>query len=437
MADPISILGATASVVQIIDVLVRSVSTINSLTDQWKDADIALLSFTTQLITLKAAIEEIRDWMEINSHDLHHQLVMDLDGAIQCCKVLTDRIDRELQSLGAPTLHGRLGFTSRSRILMKGKKMTDIQKMIETQTSALMLLLMACNSKTLGAQCNTLSQTSTRKIFTSMKQDSASLIVLYDDASMITSWSDNLSKLSAMFDFDAELFASKVYASVIRNPLKLSLLSRRKGWAPGSAEEQAAATSKAIDDMIFAGSEQKKQERKILLLGIGDASKTTIIKQMCHLHGFLMSQEHSQWRKTIHAGIFQAVKWIVMSIMEKMNLEDLETESFKSKSSITRILESDWDDDGRLLSDVKQLLEDTLMRRRIDSPTNTSLRDHLIGSNFDYFLSSFDRIYAADYVPSNCDILHAKVSTLGVTETTLSKHFRVYDCGGRRHCRMR
>lgn len=61
----------------------------------------------------------------------------------------------------------------------------------------------------------------------SIRKDSASLIVHSDRSSLLTSYTDNLSKLSVRFDFDGELFSSKVYESVFRGPVKRSLRFRR------------------------------------------------------------------------------------------------------------------------------------------------------------------------------------------------------------------
>ena len=59
----------------------------------------------------------------------------------------------------------------------------------------------------------------------------------------------------------------------------------------------------------------------------------------------------------------------------------------------------------------------------------------------DSYLSSIKRIAAKDYIPSDKDVLHSRVKTTGITETTFviedlsnsgPMNWKVYDCGGTR-----
>jgi len=144
MADPFSILGATASVLSIIDVLAKTISTIHSLRGQWKEADLALISLTSQLAALRAALEKIKEWMGSGSAELHHQLVLDLGGSIECCQLLASKIYSELAELQRAD-NGMLRTGAKASFLFKSSEMKDLQKMIDRQTAVLTLLLTACN----------------------------------------------------------------------------------------------------------------------------------------------------------------------------------------------------------------------------------------------------------------------------------------------------
>ena len=80
-------------------------------------------------------------------------------------------------------------------------------------------------SISLGEQQQVLTKPSTRKALENVRKDSESLIAHRDKDSLLTRYTDNLSKLSRVFSFDGVLFGSKVYQSVIRDRLKLSIRS--------------------------------------------------------------------------------------------------------------------------------------------------------------------------------------------------------------------
>jgi hypothetical protein len=144
MADPLSILGATASVMSIIDVLSKSISILDSLKNQWKTADLAFISLTSQLGALKAALIKIHEWAESDAYELHHQLSMDLKSAMDCCHTLAFKIHSEITNLQRGP-GGALLATAKARFTFKRNAISEMQSMIDRQTSTLTLLLTACN----------------------------------------------------------------------------------------------------------------------------------------------------------------------------------------------------------------------------------------------------------------------------------------------------
>lgn len=144
MADPLTIFGSVASVLSIIDVLTRVSQGLIDLRSQWKGADVALLSLHSQIRSLRAALVKINQWMKRDVEEVHHQLIMDLEASLQCCQVLADTVDSEVaQLLKKPD--GTLLRASKARFWLKSNGLAEVQTMIERQTSALTLLLTACN----------------------------------------------------------------------------------------------------------------------------------------------------------------------------------------------------------------------------------------------------------------------------------------------------
>jgi hypothetical protein len=68
-----------------------------------------------------------------------------------------------------------------------------------------------------------LEKPKTRKVLQRVKADSASLFVHRDTASFKSKMTDNLSKMSLIFEFDSEVFYSQVYHRVFRGSLKTRL----------------------------------------------------------------------------------------------------------------------------------------------------------------------------------------------------------------------
>jgi hypothetical protein len=144
MADPISIIGTFGAAANIVDVIGKTISTIRELRDEWKEADLTFLSLAAQLTALKAALTKIKEWMDNEFGDPHHQLVMDLDVSMSCCRMLIGKIDLLLSKLHH-TADETLDFSSKVKLVFGNKNIDDVQKLIEQQTSALTLLLTACN----------------------------------------------------------------------------------------------------------------------------------------------------------------------------------------------------------------------------------------------------------------------------------------------------
>lgn len=145
MAEALAVIGGTASILSIVDILGRSISIIRELRNEWKDADFALLNLLTQLTALRAALTEIRKWTESAFGDEpHHQLRMDLDDSVAWCRILAEMLDGLISDLG----HGSdvsMDRIRKAKFLFSSKSMEDLQRMLDRQTSALTLLVTACN----------------------------------------------------------------------------------------------------------------------------------------------------------------------------------------------------------------------------------------------------------------------------------------------------
>ena len=142
MADPF--LSTATSIVGIIDLLARTTSRLGELKERWRQADFVFINLIAQLSALKAALNKLQGWIDAEMDDAHHLLVMDLEASITFCQMLVNRIDSEISDLHESAENG-LSSQSKLKLIIRNGTLEELQKMVERQTSALTLLLMACN----------------------------------------------------------------------------------------------------------------------------------------------------------------------------------------------------------------------------------------------------------------------------------------------------
>jgi guanine nucleotide-binding protein G(i) subunit alpha len=144
MAEAIAILGTIGAIANIVDATVKVASGLRELHNRWKDADFTLLNLIAQIIALKAALSKIEDWLSIdNDRQHHHQLVLDLDISLSCCKMLVDDMVAVVYQLNTDK-YGALDMGSKIKVVLGDRKRSEYQKTIDIQISALTLVLSAC-----------------------------------------------------------------------------------------------------------------------------------------------------------------------------------------------------------------------------------------------------------------------------------------------------
>jgi len=144
MADPLTIIGAAASVAGIVELLGKTVTVLHTLHSRWKEADFTLINLIAQLTALKAALSKLQEWMDTDMDEPHHQLVMDLEASVTCCRMLVRRMDSEVEDLQQNSGTG-LDAQNKIKLVVKNGTLEELQKMVDRQTSALTLLLTVCN----------------------------------------------------------------------------------------------------------------------------------------------------------------------------------------------------------------------------------------------------------------------------------------------------
>ncbi|TNM91151.1 hypothetical protein fugu_003440 [Takifugu bimaculatus] len=196
-----------------------------------------------------------------------------------------------------------------------------------------------------------------------------------------------------------------------------------------SAEERAALDrSRAIEKNLKEDGMVAAKDVKLLLLGGGESGKSTIVKQMKIIHedGF-SGDDVKQYKPVVYSNTIQSLAAILRA-MDSLGIE------FGDK---------DRKADAKLVCDVVSRMEDTepysaelltaMKRLWADAGTQecfSRAREYQLNDSAKYYLDSLDRIGAADYQPTEQDILRTRVKTTGIVETHFTfknLHFSGYD----------
>ena len=143
--DPVSAIGLAGSIVGIIDVAARSISALRALQQRWKVADLTISLLISQLTTLRAALNQIKEWISTSlDASYHYQLVMDLGASLESCETLLLFIDGQLTQLDWDDSN-TLSFESKIKAVLQDKTVRECATHLANQSTALNLLLTALN----------------------------------------------------------------------------------------------------------------------------------------------------------------------------------------------------------------------------------------------------------------------------------------------------
>jgi GTPase SAR1 family protein len=188
--------------------------------------------------------------------------------------------------------------------------------------------------------------------------------------------------------------------------------------------------------------DQKKMSReiKVLLLGAGESGKSTIFKQMKIIHqsGF-SKEEREQFKDIIYGNILKAMKSLVnaslsldIPVEEPENRERAEHINNMDNEVLINV-QKVWDEN--LAKDIGKLWQDPGIRKTYERRNEFQLDDSAA-----YYFSDIERISAADYIPTEQDVLRSRVKTTGIVETEfkLSEQVvKMIDVGGQRNERKK
>jgi hypothetical protein len=123
------------------------------------------------------------------------------------------------------------------------------------------------HSNSLAKQQEIVGDSSVRKRISTLKSDAASLICHADSASVLTRSTQRSSKLSMLFDFDDELFASEPYKKIIRKTVKFTIRSHKRRGSDDILPSVPSSSVPRASDAVSPRPAQGPGSTNILLLG--------------------------------------------------------------------------------------------------------------------------------------------------------------------------
>eukprot|EP00005_Dracoamoeba_jomungandri_P003252 CAMPEP_0174252840 /NCGR_PEP_ID=MMETSP0439-20130205/2207_1 /TAXON_ID=0 /ORGANISM="Stereomyxa ramosa, Strain Chinc5" /LENGTH=359 /DNA_ID=CAMNT_0015333489 /DNA_START=17 /DNA_END=1096 /DNA_ORIENTATION=- len=209
-----------------------------------------------------------------------------------------------------------------------------------------------------------------------------------------------------------------------------------------SAKELRARSKKIDRDLA---KEKKKLENQIvlLLLGAGESGKSTIAKQMkfLHLSGYT-DDERREWKKVVHTNVLASTVALIQGA-ESLGIPLQNTKAADEILEYCQDVTEELIDNSCLNQDEMFLSLDEEKAQTIkavwaDAGIQAAFRKRSqfqLDDSASYFITSCERLASDDYLPSDEDLLRARLRTTAVTETVWDLeglHFRMVDVGGQR-----
>ena len=143
--DPVcGTVGLVAGVASIVSVIGKSVQTLSNLRQKYKEAELNILLITGHLRTVRAALFQVQSWVTecLPAEPQHHQLMVDLEEALDHCRILVEHIDSQISRFEREDTEV-LDVGSKVLILLEDQATKDCLTRLDHQLNALNLCLTA------------------------------------------------------------------------------------------------------------------------------------------------------------------------------------------------------------------------------------------------------------------------------------------------------
>ncbi|KAL7412264.1 guanine nucleotide binding protein, alpha subunit [Mrakia frigida] len=217
------------------------------------------------------------------------------------------------------------------------------------------------------------------------------------------------------------------------------------GSSPSSLDETALQArddkvsrerNRSIEKGIRADEKRRHKEIKILMLGAGGSGKSTVLKVMRLLHSVPFSElELADHRALVYRNLIEGLH-LLLDLCEELGIP-LDSATLPSVASLSEISHQP-DENGNYSSLFAPTVKDAATAIWSDPGLQvgwTRAREAAVPENLPYLMANIERFFEPGYVPNECDILHTRAKTTGISETFFQVRdhkYNLVDVGGQR-----
>ncbi|WWC89358.1 uncharacterized protein L201_004280 [Kwoniella dendrophila CBS 6074] len=203
------------------------------------------------------------------------------------------------------------------------------------------------------------------------------------------------------------------------------------GCTQSTEDAAAKARSAEIDEQLKRDRANLRNEIKMLLLGAGESGKSTVLKQMRLIYNKPYDvEERDSYREIVYSNTVQSMRVLLEGVaLMEIPVNPSNQQRWDLIMSAPAQIEGDVFP-PKLADAVAGLWNDQGVQSAFVRRNELQLND-----SAPYYFDAISRISQQDYMPTDQDILRARVKTTGITET----HFRIgeltyklFDVGGQR-----
>jgi len=207
------------------------------------------------------------------------------------------------------------------------------------------------------------------------------------------------------------------------------------GCCGSSDVSEDSQASRDIDAQLKKDKSKLESEVKLLLLGAGESGKSTIVKQMKIIHqdGYSESDRKS-FKEVIYSNTIQSMKSLINGCAKlEIKIDEAENETIANELTELSVGGEGWTTE--LGNQIDKLWKDKGIQEAFSKRAEFQLND-----SAQYYFDALERINAADYIPTEQDVLRSRVRTTGIVEINFNYgnlRFRLFDVGGQRNERKK
>jgi len=202
-------------------------------------------------------------------------------------------------------------------------------------------------------------------------------------------------------------------------------------------EKEELRMAKALEVKSVKNAQVEKKVMKLLLLGAGEAGKSTIFKQLSMNYGGEMTKdEKMEYVQVIHRNVIES-----MTVLLKATTKNAKDGGVDIEDDNKEFADTLWENRRSfVLTAALADCVDALWKDKGVMATWEHVNELQIPESSSYFFNKVKDLVAEDYIPSTDDILRSRKRTLGIQEnqfTVKGNSFKVVDVGGQRNERRK